>query len=87
MRCSAPSGACWRLAYAYVVAGVVLLAWAVWTVGPVAMLSLFARKAGAWLLPGRVRPPGAGQEQFLQTPVPMAVFFAAGAAAVLEGWG
>lgn len=68
------------LAYTYIVAAVFSLVWAVWTVGPVAILQSLSQTVGAVLFPIWVEPPEGEKRQILLRTIPLAPFFAIGAA-------
>ncbi len=71
--------------FTYLAAGIVLLCWIVWTVGPVRLGAALLRGLGRLLLPGFILPPSEDQGRLLRQPVPMAPFFLAGTLAVLLG--
>jgi prepilin signal peptidase PulO-like enzyme (type II secretory pathway) len=73
--------------YAFVVAGIVLGAYLVWTQGPLVFASTTLRRIGCLVLPGWVLPPEANRLQSLRKPVPLAPFFAVGAAVACSGLG
>lgn len=74
------------LIYSYLVAGALVLAWAVWRLGPVVLVQTLGRKIAAFFLPRFVAAPSAEQLQLLERPIPLALFFALGALPVLLGW-
>ncbi len=67
----------------FVVAGVVLLSWAILAKGPVVMLGSLLRSVGHFCVPLWVSPPAEEQRHLLHAPVPLAPFFAAGSLLVL----
>ena len=71
------------LVYTYLAAGVAVVCWVVWTVGPVVLAASLARRVGSALWPGRVAPPTDEQRQLLGRRIPLAPFFAVGAIPVL----
>ena len=73
------------LVYTYAAAGVLLLCWVLWTVGPVKVAASLGRRLGSLVAPKYVAAPSAEQTKILQMPVPMAAFFAAGTLAALLG--
>lgn len=73
------------LVVSYIIAGVATVSWVIWTIGPVILLKSCARKLGRYFFPWWVERPDVQQEQLLQSPVPMAAFFALGTLAVLGG--
>jgi prepilin peptidase CpaA len=75
------------LVYTYIAAGVVILAWVIWTLGPVFLLKALLRRVGALLWPSRIAPPAPSQQKLLNHAVPLAAFFAIGVVAVLLGGG
>lgn len=72
--------------YSYIVAGVILLSWSIWTVGPIFLVKSLARKLGSLFLPRWVAKPSEEQERFLKSPIPLSMFFALGCVPVLMGW-
>jgi Flp pilus assembly protein protease CpaA len=71
------------VAVSYIVAGGVMLCWSIWQRGPLTVLESFARRLGTFLFPVWVQPPHAAQQLLLQTPVPLAPFFAIGTLLVM----
>jgi prepilin peptidase CpaA len=67
----------------YAVAGVVVAAWMGWTRGPFQLVRLTLRRFGSAVLPGRVSPLPPDVAETFRRGVPMAPFFAAGAALAL----
>jgi Flp pilus assembly protein protease CpaA len=74
------------LIYSYIVAGVIVMAWAIWRLGPVFLVKTLGRKIAAFFLPAWFTPPTGEQLQLLQQPVPLSLFFALGTLPVLLGW-
>jgi len=73
------------LVLSYIVAGVAIIAWAVWTVGPIRLFGGLARRVGAWLMPGWIAKPSSSQEELLRRPVALGIFFGIGTLTVLAG--
>jgi len=71
------------LLVAYIVAGTVILAWYVWTAGPLRIFGMLFRAAAAAAAPRHVAPPPAPDRSLLQAPISMAPFYTAGAVAVM----
>jgi Flp pilus assembly protein protease CpaA len=69
----------------FIVAGVVVAAWVVWTVGPLVLVKALGRLVGSFLLPWHVAPPSVEQRGLLRSPVPLGLFFAIGALTILSG--
>jgi prepilin peptidase CpaA len=67
----------------YMVAGVFIVGWLIWTVGPLVLFGTLLRMAGSRLLPGWVMPPEFAYRELLNRPVPLAAFFAIGTALAL----
>ncbi len=70
----------------YIVAAIAMLSWTIWTVGPMHLAGALGRRIGAFLLPFRVAPPTAEQEELLHRKVPLALFFTLGTVLVWTGW-
>jgi prepilin peptidase CpaA len=73
------------LIYSYIVAGVIIISWSIWMVGPSFLVKALARKIGSFILPRWVEKPSAEQDKLLKLPVPLSLFFALGAVPVLVG--
>lgn len=71
------------VACSYVAAGVAILAWTIWSLGPLYLAAALGRKIGAFLLPLWVRPPTDEERELLAKPVPLAPFFAVGTILVM----
>jgi len=67
----------------YIVAGVFIVSWLVWEIGPLALITTLARIAGSRMLPGWIAPPAADYRDMLHRPVPLAAFFAVGTIAAV----
>ncbi|OAI51119.1 hypothetical protein AYO44_17310 [Planctomycetaceae bacterium SCGC AG-212-F19] len=74
------------LIYSYLVAGVLLLAYAVWKLGPIYLGKTLGRKLGAFFLPTLIDAPAGEAARLLQQPIPLSLFFALGTLPVLLGW-
>ncbi len=66
------------IACSYIVAGVVILAWSIWSRGPLRLLTAMARLIGSAFVPAWVDPPSTRDRDLLNAPVPLAGFFAIG---------
>jgi prepilin peptidase CpaA len=75
----------YALALTYIVAGVVLTLWLIWTVGPLAIVVGLLRKVGSFLLPAYIAGPDPERFRMLASPVPLGLFFAIGTVATLLG--
>jgi len=64
--------------YGYIAAGIAIVAWSIWTHGPVTLLVAFGRKIGSFLLPFVISPPSETEQALLTQPMPLAPFFAIG---------
>lgn len=73
------------IAVSYVLAGVAILAWSVWTQGPLQLLAAMGRFFGSMLLPMWVSAPSKTDRVLLQKPIPLAGFFAVGTLIVVLG--
>jgi Flp pilus assembly protein protease CpaA len=63
----------------YIIAGLVVLARVVWTLGLMTLVLGFARRLASIFLPGLVAGPSPDQERILSSPIRLAAFFALGA--------
>lgn len=73
------------LIYSYIVAGVIIISWTIWMVGPSFLVKALARKVGSLVLPRWVAKPTPEQDKLLKLPVPLSLFFALGTVPVLLG--
>lgn len=73
------------LVFSYLAAGVGILCWLIWSVGPVRLLQAVARKFGSILWPARIAPPSVEARGMLEAKIPLGLFFAIGTLAVLVG--
>jgi len=64
--------------WCHIFAGITMLAWLIWSQGPLTIGKTFLIHIGSVLLPNHVPAPTAGAKRVLQRPVPMAAFFAIG---------
>lgn len=71
------------IAFSYIIAGIAILGWTVWTLGPLTLCSAMLRRLGAWLLPAYVDALREEQSILLEKPVPLAGFFALGTLCVV----
>lgn len=69
---------------AYVAAGVGILALAIWTIGPVGLLTDGFRRVGSRWLPGHIPPPR-DRSDFLRRRVRLGPYYAVGGLVVLSG--
>lgn len=74
------------LIYSYIVAGALVLAYAVWKLGPIFLAKTFGRKIGAFFLPQWVEAPEGEGARLLQQPIPLSLYFALGTLPILLGW-
>jgi Flp pilus assembly protein protease CpaA len=75
------------LALTYLLGAVALIAWTIWTRGPLSVLRAFGRQIGHLFLPLWVAPPDEEDRKLINKPVPMGAFFAAATLIVLAGIG
>ena len=73
------------LIVSYIVAAVAIMSWVIWTNGPVPLLKAVGRLVGSFFLPLWIARPNPEDQKLLQSPVPLAVFFAVGTLAVVGG--
>ena len=66
------------VAYSYMVAAVAIMAWTIWTNGPLALLKAAGRRIGAFFGPLWPFPPTAADETLLMKPIPLGPYFAIG---------
>ncbi len=69
--------------YSLLIAGTVVLVWAIWVHGPIKILAAFGRQLGSFLLPGSIAGPSGEHRQMLRAPIRLGPFFAAGTLLVL----
>jgi Flp pilus assembly protein protease CpaA len=74
------------LIYSYIIAGVLLLAYAVWKLGPIYLGKTLGRKLGAFFLPSLIDAPAGEGAHLLQQPIPLSLYFALGTLPILLGW-
>ncbi len=73
------------LVWAHLLAGLVLLPWIVWKIGPLRCVTNFARRIAHLAFPLWVFPPAGVDWPQWKKPIPLAPFFAAGVVLVLTG--
>lgn len=66
------------VAYSYIVAAIIILAWSVWKVGPLTLVKTGLRSVGLWIGPLWPFQPTSEDKRFLLKPIPLGPFFAIG---------
>lgn len=66
------------VAYSYIVAAAAIIAWSVWTQGPIPLLKAGLRTIGVLFLPMWPFPPTAADHKLLIKPIPLGPYFAIG---------
>ncbi|MFK7769459.1 MAG: prepilin peptidase [Mariniblastus sp.] len=64
------------IAFAYILAAIVIAGWSIWTKGPLRLLTALLRSFGSHWLPRYVFAPTEQQSVLLDQPIPLAGFFA-----------
>jgi Flp pilus assembly protein protease CpaA len=64
--------------WCHITAGIVMVGWLVWRIGPLKVLKTMFLHVGSVLLPSRIPAPSFGEQKLLCRPVPLAAFFAIG---------
>lgn len=73
------------VAISYILAGAAILAWTIWTQGPLTLVAALGRFLGSMVLPLWISPPTQQDKVLLNKPIPLAGFFAAGTLIVVLG--
>ncbi len=66
------------IALSYILAGVVISLWSIWTRGPWKLAMAVGRMLGSMMMPQWVGRPNQNDQRLLNTPVPLGGFFAVG---------
>ena len=66
------------IALSYILAGAVIALWSIWSRGPWKLATALGRLAGSAILPQWISCPNENDQSLLNTPVPLAGFFAVG---------
>lgn len=64
--------------WCHITAGIVMVGWLIWQIGPLNVLKTMLLQIGSVLLPSRIPAPSFGEQKLLCRPVPLAAFFAVG---------
>ena len=73
------------IAISYILAGVAILSWSIWTQGPWKLVVAMGRFFGSLFLPLWIQPPTKTDRVLLNKPIPLAGFFAVGTLIVVLG--